>query len=99
MKVLFDFELYNNRDEDGILIYIMDAFKKAVILAVQPVQELIKEDGGNVVVTIKADDFSIIYVYSKSWEVFNKVQPLLNNINWGNILQETALKLASFREN
>jgi hypothetical protein len=99
MRILFDFELYNNRDEDGILVYIMDGFKKAILQTVKPYMKEIADDGGNIVVTIRPDEFSILYIYNKSWDVFNKVQPLLSNINWGNILYDTALKLSSFREN
>ncbi|MFT3682873.1 MAG: hypothetical protein QM791_21625 [Ferruginibacter sp.] len=99
MKVLFDFELYNKRDEDGVLIYIMDAFKRSIFHTLNPFANEIKEDGGYVVVTIKHQEFSIFYHYNQTAEIFNKVQPLLNNIDWGVILQETAHKLASFRDN
>ena len=88
MKVLFDFELIGEIAMDSHLLDIMLSIKALIIKEMQPFISEIDKDNGSIIVTMTKEVFSIAYWQGDDVQLFYKLQPILQTLDWESVLQK-----------
>ena len=90
MKILFDFERFDNPNVDTHLSDIMLAVKAECNCLLKQYHQRISADGGLVLVTLRPGKIAFQYHYSSDTVTFAEVQTALERFDWDAVIERYA---------